>query len=130
MPLQFSSTGNETKSNFTRDKSKNTTYSATADSISPIRTPLPPNEGGNRAWQCEKLQKMNAAERHEFVKKYTKCFSYLNSVNKGGPCKTNGIFGKHGCPKRHNGLFYSDENKFKAQKKTNGNNETSTKADS
>ena len=107
--LDFGSAGDKTKSNFTRDKLKNKTFSGSSDSRSPTQSQGPLKEGEHKIWQCEKFDRMEMSYRHDVVKEDILCFSCLGSGQRIGQCKANRTFGENGCRKRYNNLLHSVE---------------------
>ena len=129
MRLQFGSTSDKTRTNFTRDKAKRTSFAATSDSNSPTKTQCPLKDGDHKIWQCEKFKKMNLAERHETVTKCNLCFFRLSAGHSISQCKANRTCDKDGCSKRHKRLRHSDDKKLELQKKQKSNIETTNNAD-
>ena len=64
MRLQFGSTSDKARTNFTRDKTKSTSFAAKSDSSYPTKTQCPLKDREHKIWQCEKFKKMKLAERH------------------------------------------------------------------
>ena len=127
--LQFGSSGDKAKSNFTKDKTRNTSFAATSDSGSPTKAQCPLKDGEHKIWQCDAFKKMKLSERHDAVKKCNLCFSCLSSGHRIGQCQVNRTCGKNGCSKRHNRLLHSDDYKPKLQKETSNSIENTTNAD-
>ena len=115
LSLQFGPTNDKAGMNFTRDKTKSTSFAATSDASSPKKTQCSLKNGEHKMWKCEKFKKMKLAERHETVKKCNLCFSCLSAGHRISQCKANRTCGKGGCSKRHNRLLHSDDNNFEMQ---------------
>ena len=129
MRLQFSSTIDKARTNFTREKTKSTSFAATSDSSSPTKTQCPLLDGEHKIWQCEKFKKLKLVERHETLKKCNLCFACLSTGYRISQCQTNRTCSKDGYSKRYNRLLHSDDNKLEMEKKQNNNNETTNNAD-
>ena len=129
MRLQFGPAGDKAISNFKGDTPKNTTFSATSDSGSPIKAQCHLKDGGHRMWHCEKFKKKKKVERREVVKKCNLCFSCLNSRHRFGQCKATQTWGKNACAKCYKTLLPSDGKESKNQKEANSNKETANIAE-
>ena len=119
MRLQSGSTSDKARMNFTRDKTKTTSFAAMSKSFSPTKTKCPLKKGERKIWQCEKVNKVKLAERHETVNKCNLCFFCLRTGHRISQSQANRICGKDGWSKRHNRLLHSDDNKAEMKKKQN-----------
>ena len=129
MRLQFGSKSDKARTNFTRDKTKRTSFAATSDSSSPTKTQCPLKDGEHKIWQCEKFKKMKLAERHETVTKCNLCFFCLSAGHRISQCKANRTCDKDGCSKLHKRLRHSDDKNPELQKKQKNNIEATNNAD-
>ena len=117
--LQFGSASNEATPNFTKDRTKTTSFATTSDSGSPTEAQCPLEDGEHKVWQCDKFKKMKLAEHHELVKKLKLCLFCLGCGHRIGQCKANRTCGKESRSKRQNRLLHSDDNELETQKKQN-----------
>ena len=126
---QLGSSNVRAKPTFNRDKPKFTSFAATVDSGSSMKTQCPLKDREHKIWQCEKFERIKIAERHGAVKKCNLCSSCLGCGHRIGQCKANRNFGKYGCSKHHNILLHSDENKPNNQKQSHTKGETANNVD-
>ena len=117
--LQFGSASDEARPDFTKSRTKTTSFATTRDPGSTTEAQSPVKVGEHKIWQCDKFKKMKLAECHEAVKKCNLCFSCLGSGYRIGECKANRTCGKDSRSKRHKRLLHIDDNELETQKKQN-----------
>ena len=126
---QLGSRNDKAKTTSNRDKPKLTSFAATSDSGSSMKTQCPLKDGEHKIRESEKFERNKIAERHEAVRKCNLCFSCPGSGHRIVQCKANRTCGKDGCSKRPNNLLHSDDKKPDNQRENHNKVETANNAD-